>query len=454
MDWPIQEFPITSLYLDQQNIRTPISKEDQNALIRDMFTNEEAFEIVTSFVQNGTFPDEFPIGIQENSKNIIIEGNRRLAALKALSEPDIVPSWAKKIRMLNNPNINKIRIVLAPSREAATKHIANKHTINFRRPWKPLRQAYFYKSQIENGKSIDEIIQEYPAHDVPRFIKMLEMHHLAKSIDLHDSLKQKIHDDRNFPITNLERFYNDNHVAKFLGIQFDSSGRIRGSIDKNEFIKGFKKIIEDVTTGGIDSRKFNKMAQRKIYIKNLPSQYRPDLSKKGSFGSSDFKEVSAPQSEGKHDRSKKIPKGLFFQADIPFKLSSTSLRMMFNELRDIDVKQFPNASHDLLRSFLECVLVYYLEEITDEYKLVKKSGKYNPKLSEILTFVSSEHCISVKNPNIKQIVNQIKSDWSDSYSLARMNMINHVPDWTSVEKDVRSAWGKIERLMKYLLNPL
>jgi hypothetical protein len=244
MDWPIKEFSIASLYIDQQNIRTPISKEDQNALIRDMFTNEEAFEIVTSFVQNGVFPDEFPIAILENSKNVIIEGNRRLAALKALYEPDIVPSWAKKIKTLNNPSINKIKVVLAPSREAATKHIANKHTINFRRPWKPLRQAYFYKSQLDNGKSIDEIAKEYPAHDVPRFIKMLEIHHLAKSIDLQDSLKEKVHDDRNFPITNLERFYDDNNVAKFLGIEFDSLGRMKGKIDKNEFIKGLKRLLK------------------------------------------------------------------------------------------------------------------------------------------------------------------------------------------------------------------
>lgn len=452
MDWPIEEFSIASLYLDQHNIRTPISKEDQNALIRDMFTNEEAFEIVTSFVQNGIFPDEFPIGIQENGRNVIIEGNRRLAALKALYEPDIVPSWTKRIKTLDNPKIIKIKIVLAPNREAAIKHIANKHTINYRRPWKPLRQAYFYKSQIDNGKSIEDIVKEYPDHDVPRFIKMLEMHHLAKSINMNDSVKEKVHDDRNFPITNLERFYDDNNVSKFLGIEFDSLGKLKGKINKDEFIKGFKKIIEDVATGEIDSRKYNKMEQRKAYINNLPFQYQPDLSQKGSFGGSDFKEINVPQSGRKQDRSKKTPKGLFFQADIPFKLGSTSLRIMYNELRDIDVAKFPNASHDLLRSFLECLIVFYLQE-KSEYKLIKKSEKHNPRLSEMLTFVSSSECHSIKDGNIKQIVRQIKSDWSDSYSLERMNMINHNPDWTSTEKDVRSAWGKIERLIKYLLNP-
>jgi len=454
MDWQIEEYSIAALYLDQHNIRTPISEEDQNALIRDMFTNEDAFHIVKSYVQNNVFPDEFPIYIKENGKRIIIEGNRRLAALKALNEPDIVPAWTNRIKALRNPNIVKIRVVLAPNREAAIKHIANKHTVNYRRAWKPLRQAYFYKSQIENGKSIEEIINEFPEHNVPKFIKMLEMHHLAKSMEINDSLKEKIHDDRNFPITNLERFYTDKNVSNFLGIEFDRLGKVQGKIDKNEFEKGFKKIIEDIAMGDIDSRKYNKISEREKYINDLPEQFKPDLSKKSSFGISDFKELDVSKKNGKgRERSKRIPKGLFIQADVPFKLPSTSLRLMYNELGNIEVKTFPNATHDLLRSFLECVLVFYLK-VTEEYGLVKARSSLNPTLSEMLTFISSDNkCTSITDASIKRVVAQIKSDYAHSYSLERMNMINHNENWNSNEKEVRSAWGKMEGLFKILLNP-
>ena len=199
MNLPIKEYRIEQLYLDQFNIRTPISDQDQNALIQDMFANEDAFELVKSYVQNGTFPDEFPIVVEEDKRIVVIEGNRRLAALKALMQPEIVPTFEKKIQSLGNPSINNIRVVLSPDRESAIKHIANKHTIDFRRPWKPLRQAYFYKSQIDNGKAIEEITKEFPEQDIPRFIKMLEMHHIAKSLNINDSLKEKIHNDRGFP---------------------------------------------------------------------------------------------------------------------------------------------------------------------------------------------------------------------------------------------------------------
>jgi hypothetical protein len=164
---------------------------------------------------------------------------------------------------------------------------------------------------------------------------MLEIHHLAKSININDSLKAKVHDDRDFPITNLERFYDDKNVSEFLGIEFDRLGKVKGKIDKTEFERGFKKIIEDVAMGDIDSRKYNKISEREKYINDLPEQYRPDLSKTGSFGRSDFKELDVPEKKNGRgrERSKKMPKGLFIQADVPFKLPSTSLRLMYNEIK-------------------------------------------------------------------------------------------------------------------------
>ncbi len=59
----------------------------------------------------------------------------------------------------------------------------------------------------------------------------------------------------------------------------------------------------------------------------------------------------------------------------------------------------------------------------------------------------------IADPNLLQVVSQIKSDYSESYSLERLNMINHNENWVSSEKDVRSAWAKLEVLIKELLNP-
>jgi hypothetical protein len=351
MNWPIEEKAITELYLDQKNIRTPISEADQNALVRDMFENENAFEIAKSYCRNGVFPDEFPIAIWEEGKTVLIEGNRRLAALKALFEPEIVPIWRSKLENLDDPCITHIRVVIAPDRETAIRHIANKHTVDYRRPWKPLRQAYFYKSQLDNGKSLEEITNEFPEHNIPRFIKMIEMHHLAKSIDLNEALADDIKDERNFPITNLERFYNEKAVRDFLGIEFSPQGEVIGKIHKDEFSKGYRKILEDIAAKVIDSRQFNTSDERKAYIKRIPKQSTPNKDIVGEFTSKDFRLQSKQTSNRGESSDKSNPeknngknaggkgnrssKKLFRKSEVPFKLSNTSLRLRVSARKNV-----------------------------------------------------------------------------------------------------------------------
>lgn len=454
--WPLEDHSIVAeLFLDQKNIRTPISNSAQSALIQDLFSNEDAFDLVKSFVQNGLFPDEFPIVVKEKSKLVVIEGNRRLAALKALNEPDIVPSFKDKIKALANPNITLIKVVVAPSREAAIKHIANKHTINYRRPWKPLRQAYFYKSQLDNGKTIQQLKSDYPEHDIPKFMKMLEMHHMAKSETFEDSsLMHKIHDERKFPITNLERIYESPFVQDFLGFSFDANGKFRGKIDKGEFSKGYRKIIEDIATGEIDSRKTNTSTQIQKYLIDLPDDCRPDLQKQGKLTSKDFKEAKFDKNNDvKTYRSTPKPEGLFLSSHVPFKIKSTALRFLYDELKDINVEKFPNATHDLLRSFLECALIVFFKQI-GEFGSIQKNDSHNPKLGEMLNHIINGKSAHITDSNIIDVVKQIKSDYDSPYSLERLNMSNHNENWNSTEKDVRSAWGKMESLFKIILNPI
>lgn len=453
MSWPIKEFSINSIYLDTKNIRQPITDTAQDAILQDLFSNEDAFEILKSIVQYGLFPDEFPIVIKEKNKIVVIEGNRRLAALKALDDPERVPFFKDRIKSLKHSRIQKIRAVLAPSREKALQLIANKHTNNLRRPWRPLRQAYFYKSQIENGKTIEQLRIEYPSHDITKFIKMLEAHHLAKSITYeNDVVTLMVHDERKFPITNLERMYDDPYVAEFLGFGFETNGKVKGKTKTGDFKKAYKKIIEDIALDQLNSRNTNTKEQREKYINSLPLELKPSMSAQRTFTSSSFKETKVDKEElSKKIKSIKKQKGLI-PSYVPFKLEHSSLREIYEELRHIPVKDFANATHDLLRSFLECTLVCYLKE-TKEYKLVEKNGKHNPKLDEMLTFILSDKCTSISDASLKQVIEHIKSHYTQDYSLVRLNMINHNENWVSTEKEVRAAWSKIEPLMKYLLNP-
>ncbi len=75
-NWKREKIQLTDLFLDQENIRLQIDvKSSQEALINDLFFNENAMEILKSIVNSGFFPDEIPVVIKEDKKIIVIEGN-------------------------------------------------------------------------------------------------------------------------------------------------------------------------------------------------------------------------------------------------------------------------------------------------------------------------------------------------------------------------------------------
>lgn len=445
--WPKKSINVVDLFLDSENIRLDVSpKLSQEALINDLFTNENAFQILESIAIDGFFPDEIPVVIEKDDKVIVIDGNRRVSALKALMRPEIVPHKEKTIKELikaNGPSPRKIDVVVAPSREAVQNLLANKHTQNTKRPWRPLRQAYFYKAQLEGGKSVQNLRDDYPNVDISKFLRLINVHKIAKSINYEtEPINEKVARERSFPATTIERLYNAPSVRRFLGFEFSKDGELKIEIERKEFEKGFRKIITDVVEKNVDSRTLNTEQGIKEYLKNFPKVDTPNKTKTGTLLSSkNFKEIETPTTK----RSSKLaPK------DIEFTLKAPAVRRMLQELQKITYRQLPNASHDLLRSFLECALKAYFEQTKHPVK--PSSGKY-VYLSDVLEAFSDE-MKAAKNIKLYQVARRvISNNKMQSYSAEFFNAANHNHDVFVIPDDVETAWDMLEPLLRYVVNP-
>lgn len=445
--WPKEKVSTTNLFLDPENIRLGLEvKSSQEALINDLFSNENAIQVLESIATNGFFPDEIPVVVKEDGKLIVIDGNRRVAALKALSRPEIVPSKEisiKEILKRANPNIKKVEVVIAPDRDSAMHFLASKHTQNTRRPWRPLRQAYFYKAELERGKTVKDLRRDYPTVDIGKFLRYINVHRIARSLTYDSNqTEKKVHNERSFPVSTIERLYDDKNVRDFLGFDFDGDGEVRINIDKKEFAKGFKRIVEDVVEKKVDSRTLNKEKNRKEYLANFPKSDIPNKGKAGKpLTSKDFKEKNI--NLGKK-RAKLAPK------DISFTLKSNGVRRMLVELQKIDYQNLPNAAHDLLRSFLECALKAYFEHIGKTIRPTK--GKY-VYLDNVLTEFISE-MKTKSNNKLAQVAARIKGNAKmTSYSAEFLNATNHNPDVFAVADEVSDAWEAMEPLFRFILDP-
>lgn len=444
-NWQRQKVKITDLFLDPQNIRLQIEvNSSQGAIINDLFLNEDAMQVLESIVLNGLFPDEVPVVIKEDGKFVVMEGNRRIAALKLLARPEIVPTKELDIKkMLESAGhvVNEIEVVVAPNRDSARQLLASKHTQNTRRPWRPLRQAYFYKAELARGETVQNLRNDYPNVDIGKFLRLINIHKIAKSVQYDtEQITKKVHNERTFPASTIARLYEDMQVRDFLGFEFDKDGEVRIRIDKKEFEKGFKKIVQDIVDKIVDSRALNSEKNRRDYLAHFPMSAIPNKTKGGKIiTTKDFKEREIAKAE---KRTKLAPK------DIQFTLQSTGLRRMLIELQRIDYKKFPNASHDLLRSFLECALKAYFDH---NNKIIQKKGYVY--LGDVLKAFIDE-MKAIKNNKLSQVASRIKDNAKmSSYSAQFLNATNHNPDVFATPQEAKDAWDAMEPLFRYILNP-
>ena len=275
-DWPVKNVSLDEILLDANDIRLGVTgKATQSSLLADLFNYESAMKLVLNIAENGVFPDELPVVVEQDGKYIVIDGNRRIAALKALQNPNIAPaSFVTKIKKLGPlpQNIQRVNVVVAPSRKDTNKLIASKHTKNIWRRWKPLMQARFYATLLNSSnekRPIESLQKEFPEHDIPKFIRMLEMHKIAKSFDYPPEITSKIRNERNFRFSTLARVYDNQQVQELLGFTFNNDGTVNIKSERAVFLKTFQRIVSDIATRNIDSRSLNRDTQIRDYVQSL-----------------------------------------------------------------------------------------------------------------------------------------------------------------------------------------
>src|SRR3990167_2370266 len=431
-DWPEKEIALQQLLLDEENIRLDLENKTQDAVIADLFVNEDAMQLLISIHKNGLFPDEIPVVIKNDGKYIVIDGNRRVVALKAMYTPGIAPKqFENRINklMAGFEPIERIKVVVAPGREEADKYLAAKHTKNTRKPLSALRRAYFYYAQKEGGTNIETLIERYGNKEIPKYIRMYEMQRIATSLSgISDHVRQSV-SSKNFEISTLERLYSDKYVQGKLGISFDPvTGQVAAPRNK-AFDEVFSKIVTDVVDGRITSRKEIKDPRdREIYINSVVSSPIPKTPKAGA-------EKFTPKKIVTTGRKFLIPNTIISTLD------SAAIDRVIEELQTVNYRKFPNLSADAMRSLLEAVLKKYFDRIGNS--VPKKKGARYIFIQDALSH-AKHHFSAEGNNEMRQIIERIEANKEF------LEMINHNPSIFSTPDETRDTWDIMQELFIYV----
>ena len=477
--WKKSHFKPTNLLLDPLNPRIPGAGEglSQRDIIKDLVENDNVIELANSIVGIGYFLGEALIIVREKQKRYVLEGNRRLAAVKLLLSPEAAPDqyWQRRFRVLASnfdPNkVQKLEVRIAPSREAAAPLIMTKHTLNLFERWSPLMQAKSYRNLVDGGFTVEEIASLYNIQpsEITDSLQRYSMYSIACSLNLPEEIAKKVHSPRNFTITTLERLYKNPKANDFLGISFDELKNLIGHVDVKEFIKGYSRIISDIATGKVHSRVLNTSAEIEKYLASIDN-YKPDLGKKGKFTTDTFlessKEGDVNETIISTGRKKPIRKYIR-RAMIPkyFNCSVNNRRIIdvFDELKKLWVTQYPNSVGIMFRSLLEMSLGYYLHRTNHLKKIIeieserrKKNNQslprnWQPSLSRMLKYIINEDVDIITDGNLLKVIQKFVSHKHDIISIDTLHLFAHNQHFSPNEQMLRDIWSQLEGLLEIIL---
>jgi hypothetical protein len=151
----LQTVRLEECILDKNNPRFIVSenRNDENSIFLYMKNNEVLDELVKSIILRGFYKiGERPIAILSDSKYVILEGNRRICALKYI-HGFYSQSFEHERKNEIIDNTTEIEVELVESIESIQSYLATKH-IEGIRMWKPEAKRNFYSKHYIIGRSI------------------------------------------------------------------------------------------------------------------------------------------------------------------------------------------------------------------------------------------------------------------------------------------------------------
>lgn len=473
MVWPIEEVKVADLQLDLQNARIREETPKEAAALNYLYAADEVMDLAHSFLRDGYIDNEIPVVVKAGAKFSVLEGNRRVAALKGLTDPSIVPARTKELERLVAKFSTavvpaSIRVMMAPSRVAAQPLLARLHIGLNKKSWDRDQQAIFFHAQLGPGTSLSDLKDEYPAEasQIQRFIVMGEVLALLRRTNLGDDLNTFVHSS-DFKISSLEYVYRKPAIRALAGLDHDSDGMLKNRKLSGGTLRVVRRLIADLKAGVLNTRTPKLKTKSKEYddylaeLAALAGNARANTNPGPAGGAGGQSESSGGAdtaggsdsgqggtTAGKKPRTKRGDTATYLDlAGIDYKATVPGLRRRFEELAEIDVTRFPNAAGDHLRSVLECTIKQYFRDLKDP---VKPGSTLTESIAKARGhFAKDKHMISVLN-NLSQ-PGQTAAQYSKSAWM--LNGINHEPDVFVEGPGVHAAWEHMAPLVKELLTP-
>lgn len=496
-NWPIETVHLDRLNLDLRNVRIRGSVINETHALNYLFAEEDVIDLAHSILRDGYIDNELPIVVDNGGQYLVLEGNRRVSALKALNNPDAAPTFSKTLnRLLSRyggaPIPPAIRVMIAPTREAAAPLLARLHTANPKKSWPREQQATFYYAQLSPTTTVDDLKAIFPsaAKDIPRFIRMAEMRTLIKTLKFEDAAIREYATSDKLTMSAFEYAHSKPLIRLAAGLEFTSNGLLVSKKFTTFQQRTIQYILAGFKYNQLNTRSSKLRARHKDhaeYVKKLwaistgddPGDFEADFAKSdgdsglGSIhedpnnghnyqqdrkppapentgdsrtGSSDYPERG--QSGGTRSPNRGYTRDRLDMLGISYSGQSAGIRRRFEELSQISVRNLPNSAYYLVRSLLECSIKHY-------FRLKNDALHSGITLAGAVT-AAAKHFAALKDNRMTVILNGLSQGGqvtADQFykSAPALNTLIHEPDAFVTAEQVHHAWEHMAPLIRRLL---
>ncbi len=187
-----QEIDVETLYLDPKNPRLADTAHTgtQASILRVLTEGFDLQPLIDSMYQNGFFWEEPLVAVKEplpelkgKGALLIIEGNRRLAALKTiLHNPAIYADTTARRRL------EKVPVIVRGNRSETLAFVGFRHITGIV-PWESAAKAQYAHDLVTRGLSLDQIAQTIgdKTRDIARWIRTQSLIEHAHQLGLSEA---------------------------------------------------------------------------------------------------------------------------------------------------------------------------------------------------------------------------------------------------------------------------
>ena len=454
--WEQRKLKVDSLRLDNENPRLPeeMLHETQSAIIQFLVDEFNVLEIAKSIAKNGFFINETPIVVKVGKIFVVVEGNRRITALKLLRNPELAParkkySYSRLAEDVDTSQWERIPVYIAPSKEAASPILIARHGTEMTSPWQRIMKMRFLAGEVLKGVSHEEISEKFSVSisEVRTAAYTILLREMIRSAEISDAEKDSYLSEK-FQTSTLTRIIEARRFSDKTGLQLIGA-TLQFKIPQKEFLDIILYICSEIATGALTHRTHEDVKERNMYIDKIIADCTT-----GKTGEFCFEAPTQEETQDKKEPRSPKPRRRWerlISETMDFNTGLYKLNELLLEGQKMHIGVYPHACALLMRTILD-LSIQRLYDINGNLEETIDSDGKTKGLTKRINILTSNHSTWFPNKAICDKFKRFTARDSESYiHVETLNDYVHGDYGKPTKDDLKNFWSQIEPLIDLLL---